>query len=215
VVAAKGGVAKDSSDVLVYFEPLGEAGTRAQAELRAATTPVSMMHARMIQKNKTFSPHLLAVTVGTVVDFPNLDPIFHNAFSNFEGQIFDLSLYAPGTNKSILFKRPGIVRIFCNIHPTMSAVVAVLDSPYWAITDRHGSYRVTGVPAGRYRMHVFNERATHEALSALETELSIGGTRTVTIPRISVPVANYLPAPHKNKYGQDYPAEINDYGIPK
>ena len=73
--------------------------------------------AEMIQKGKTFSPHVLAVTLGTVVDFPNYDPIFHNAFSNYDGQIFDIGLYPPGTTRSIAFRREGVVRVFCNIHP--------------------------------------------------------------------------------------------------
>src|SRR5580698_8826482 len=68
------------------------------------------------QKGKTFLPHILAITAGTVVDFPNDDPIFHNAFSNYNGQIFDLSLYPPGSTRNVRFTRPGVVRIFCNIH---------------------------------------------------------------------------------------------------
>ena len=89
-------------------------------------------HARLIQKDKTFTPHVLAIETGTTVDFPNYDPIFHNAFSNFSGQLFDIGLYAPGSSRSFRFQRSGMVRIFCNIHPAMSAVILVVDTPYFA-----------------------------------------------------------------------------------
>ena len=79
--------------------------------------------ARMLQKDKTFTPHVLAISTGSVVDLPNLDPIFHSAFSSYSGQIFDVGLYPPGTNRAVRFTRPGVVRVFCNIHPTMSAVI--------------------------------------------------------------------------------------------
>src|SRR5271170_2310684 len=101
---------EDFSGVVIWLETPGK-----------KLTPVPSEHVRMIQKDKRFSPHVLAVDVGSTVDFPNLDPIFHNAFSNFDGQIFDLTLYPPGTSRSVHFKHPGVVRIFCNIHPTMSA----------------------------------------------------------------------------------------------
>ena len=80
--------------------------------------------------------------MGSTVDFPNLDPIFHNAFSNFSGQPFDIGLYAPGTSKSETFKHPGIVRVFCNIHPTMSAIIAVLTTPWYAATDATGKFTI-------------------------------------------------------------------------
>ncbi len=92
--------------------------------------------AEMIQKGKRFLPHLLAIDVGTVINFPNYDPIFHNAFSNYDGEIFDVGLYPPGTSRSIEFKREGIVRVFCNIHPAMSAVIVVLKSPYFAVSTK-------------------------------------------------------------------------------
>jgi len=79
--------------------------------------------AEMVQRDKRFTPHVLAIAVGTTVEFPNYDPIFHNAFSNYDGQVFDVGLYPPGTTRSILFKKEGIVRIFCNIHPSMSAII--------------------------------------------------------------------------------------------
>src|ERR1022692_2211759 len=110
----------DFSGVVVWLEPVnGKAAVPANG------------HARMVQKDKTFTPHILAVGLGTTVEFPNFDPIFHNAFSNYDGKVFDIGLYPPGTSRSVTFSRAGIVRVFCNIHATMSAVIAVLDTPYY------------------------------------------------------------------------------------
>src|SRR3984957_649200 len=90
------------------------------------------------QQNKHFLPHVLAVPVGASVDFPNFDPIFHSAFSNYSGQTFDVGLYKPGTSKTVVFTRPGIVRVLCDIHPTMSAVIAALDTPWFAVSRASG-----------------------------------------------------------------------------
>ena len=88
-------------------------------EIAHPVVPIPEKHAVMLQKNKTFTPHVLPVIAGTKIDFPNEDPIFHNAFSTYSGQIFDVGLYPPGTSKTVRFQRPGIVRVFCNIHPAM------------------------------------------------------------------------------------------------
>ena len=84
------------------------------------------MHAVLRQKNKAFEPHLLVVTIGSNVEFPNDDPWFHNVFSLFNGKRFDLGLYEAGTTRTVHFEREGVSYIFCNIHPEMSAVVVVL-----------------------------------------------------------------------------------------
>jgi len=160
--------------------------------------------AEMIQKNKRFTPHLLAITVGATVDFPNYDPIFHNAFSNYDGQIFDVGLYPPGTSKSILFRKEGVVRIFCNIHPAMSAVIVVLKSPYFATSAKNGAFTITDVPPGSYRLHVFHERATQKTLDGLTRTVDVS-SGVVNLPKISVSESGYLLLPHKNKYGKDYP----------
>ncbi|HEX4164328.1 MAG TPA: hypothetical protein VHZ55_02550 [Bryobacteraceae bacterium] len=173
-------------------------------------------HAQMLQKNKTFSPHILAIPTGTSVDFPNLDPIFHNAFSNFEGQIFDVALYPPGSSKTVRFDRPGIVRVFCNIHPTMSAIIVVVDSSHIAMTDHEGHYLFPMVTPGKYQIHFFHERATPETLDALDKTITVSG-ETLELPSIAISEAGYLPVAHKNKYGQDYRAGASDsdsYSLP-
>jgi plastocyanin len=181
----------DYSGVVVWLEPI------------AGAPAVDRKKAEMVQKGKRFTPHILPVTVGTTVDFPNYDPIFHNAFSNYDGQIFDVGLYPPGTSRSILFRREGIVRIFCNIHPTMSAVIVVLKSPYFAVSSKNGQFAIPNVPSGTYRLHVFHERATQQTLDALTKTVEVSSE--LELPSISVSESGYLLVPHKNKYGKDYP----------
>ena len=157
------------------------------------------------QKGKTFLPHILAITAGTVVDFPNDDPIFHNAFSSYNGQIFDLTLYPPGTTRSVHFTRPGVVRVFCNIHASMSAVIVVLKTPYFAVSNRDGTFAMRDVLAGNYELSVFHERATEASLRALDQHITISDSDVELAP-ISVSETGYLPAPHSNKYGKPYSA---------
>lgn len=163
----------------------------------------------MAQKNKTFQPHVLAIQVGTAVDFPNYDPIFHNAFSTYDGRVFDLGLYPPGTSRRVLFDRPGIVRVFCNIHESMSALIAVLPTPWFCVTPRTGSVTIPRVPAGEYVVHFFHERALPEVIENLSRKIVVGpdGAQLETI-RISE--AGYLPMPRKNKYGLDYVPDMQD-----
>jgi plastocyanin len=183
----------DYSGVVVWLEPVS--GT--------APLPAAAHHAEMLQKNKTFSPHVLAITVGTTVDFPNRDFIFHNAFSNYNGEIFDIGLYPPRTTKSTVFTRAGVVRVFCNIHPTMSAVIVVLKSPYFSVSDRNGAVRIADVPPGSYRLHVFHERATEQTLAALSRIVEVPDD-SLQLTAISVSESGYLQLPHKNKFGRDY-----------
>ena len=190
----------DYSGVVVWLEPVS--GT--------APIPTAAHHAEMLQKNKTFSPHVLAITVGTTVDFPNRDFIFHNAFSNYNGEIFDIGLYPPRTTKSTVFTRAGVVRVFCNIHPTMSAVIVVLKSPYFAVSDRNGVVHIPDVPAGSYRLHIFHERATEQTLATLSRTIEVPDDG-LQLPAISVSESGYLQLPHKNKFGRDY-APVPDSG---
>jgi len=187
---------KDYSGVVVWLEALN--GTA----LRAASG--ESKSAQMIQKNKRFTPHVLAIPVGSAVSFPNFDPIFHNAFSNFNGQIFDVGLYKPGSSRTVEFKREGFVRVFCNIHPQMSAVIVVLKTPYFAATDKAGAFRIPDVPAGQYELHVFHERATSETLRALDRKLTVENA-ALEVPPVALSESGYLQVEHKNKFGKDYP----------
>ncbi len=169
------------------------------------------IRSRMIQKNKTFSPHVLAIPVGSIVDLPNLDPIFHNAFSNFNGQVFDVGLYPPGKSRPVRFRQAGVVRVFCNIHPAMSAVIVVLDTPYFAVSNTSGRYRIENVPDGKYQVHLFHERATPDELAALGST-TIVSSQNSTIAPIRISEAGYIPAPHTNKFGRQYPPDAEQDG---
>ena len=179
-------------------------------ERRAGTPiPIQPKTAQMAQKKKRFVPPVLAVPAGSTVSFPNFDPIFHNAFSNFAGQVFDVGLYPPGTDQKVRFRQPGIVRVFCNIHPAMSAVIVVLNTPYMAVSNLDGSFHIGEVEPGEYRLDVFHERATDQTLSALTRNLTIGND-PVLLPPLEISESGYIQTPHKNKYGKEYPAVIED-----
>ncbi|MBV8846960.1 MAG: hypothetical protein JO307_29480 [Bryobacterales bacterium] len=191
----------DFSGVVIWLEPLnGKAALPPQA------------HARMIQKSKTFTPHILAVPVGATVDFPNFDPIFHNVFSTYDGQQFDLTLYPPGKSKSVTFARAGIVRVFCNIHSSMSAVIAVLDTPYFDTSKKDGSFVMRDVPVGEYRIHVFHERATQSTLAELTRVVNVAGD-SVDLAPIMISETGYLAIPHLNKFGREYSPAPDDDGV--
>jgi plastocyanin len=107
------------------------------------------------QRQISFSPTVLVVRVGTAVEFPNNDKVFHNVFSFRDGKKFDLGMYPIGTSKRIVFDRPGLARLFCNIHPNMAAYVMAVDTPYYAISDDQGVFTMAGVPAGTYTYHAW------------------------------------------------------------
>ena len=118
--------------------------------------------ATMDQRNERFVPYVLAITVGTTVDFPNSDNIYHNVFS-LKAPRFDLGRYAAGRSKSVRFDRPGIVRVFCEIHSHMSAFILVFNHRYFAVTSADGRYQISRVPSGRYTLVAWNEGAIRES----------------------------------------------------
>jgi plastocyanin len=116
----------------------------------------------MDQHNETFVPHVLAITTGTTVDFPNSDKFYHNVFSLSKAAKFDLGRYAAGRAKSITFDRAGIVRVFCEIHSHMNAFILVFSHPFFAMTDAEGRYRIDNVPPGTYNVIAWNEGTPSE-----------------------------------------------------
>ena len=111
----------------------------------------------MDQRDERFVPRVLAITVGSIVDFPNNDRTYHNVFSLSEARSFDLGRYAAGRSKAVRFERPGVVRVFCDIHSHMSAFILVFAHRFFAVTDDEGRYRLDGVPPGTYTLAVWNE----------------------------------------------------------
>ena len=129
----------------------------------AAFPDVEPLHASMDQRNETFIPHVLAITAGTTVDFPNSDKTYHNVFSISKARSFDLGRYAAGRSKAVRFDRPGIVRVFCEIHSHMNAFILVFSHRYFAVTGPDGRYQIPRVPAGRYTLDAWNEGTVRES----------------------------------------------------
>lgn len=141
---------------------------------KAKPVPKAMMD----QKDKTFVPHVLIVTTGTTVEFPNNDVVFHNVFAYYDAKRFDLGMYPRGKSKQVTFDKPGVVAILCSVHSEMSAYIYVTDSPFYALTDRRGSFRIKDVPPGDYLL-----RAWHESGSTYVQRISV---RAGTSPNLKI-----------------------------
>jgi plastocyanin len=187
--------AHEAGNVVLWLTPIDSPSMGISA---AQTSP----HVRLVQKNKSFEPHVLVVPVGSLVAFPNRDPFFHNVFSLFEGKRFDLGLYEAGSTRDVHFDKAGVSYIFCNIHPEMSAVVIAVETPYYATSDARGEITIPDVPAGRYTLRVWYEAALTETLNSMTREITVSEDNVAlgTLRLASVKVARS----HKNKYGREY-----------
>ena len=138
-------------------ETAGKPVQYAVVWLDAATSQPYVQTAKVTldQRNLAFSPSVLVVRVGTAIDFPNHDKVFHNVFSFRDGKKFDLGMYPTGTSKRLVFDQPGLARLFCNIHPNMAAYVMALDTPYYGVTDERGAFTIPDVPPGTYTYHAW------------------------------------------------------------
>jgi plastocyanin len=183
---AREGVAPATA--VVYAEPLDASAARAPRRIALG------------QKNKTFQPRVLAVPVGSTVEFPNNDLIFHNVFSLSGPQPFDLGLYRAGDSRSRTFDDPGTYRVFCNIHPQMTAVILVTPSPLTTMASADGRFTLD-LPPGRYRLTAVSERA-----SAVTAELT-SSEGASSAPDLTLDESKWVFTQHKNKYGKDYPKE--------
>ena len=152
----------------------------------------------MTMKGKAFTPHVSVVAVGSTVVFPNEDPILHNVFSVSGENRFDLDLYKRPKSGSWTFEHPGVVRVYCNIHPQMSAVVLVRDNPWFTKAGQDGSFELADLPAGRYVL-----RAWHERGGEAEKEITVTAKSEATVP-LALDASGYKRVPHKNKFGKDY-----------
>ena len=179
------------------------------SDTNSSSQPAARQHYTLIQKNKQFNPHILVIPTGSSVDFPNLDPFFHNVFSLFNGKRFDLGLYEAHTQRSVQFDRDGISYIFCNIHPEMGAVIITLSTPYYATSSRDGSVVLHNVPPGSYRLHVWAENVPNDRLEALSRDVSAGQQNT-DLGVISVETSGDVMNHHKNKFGESYTPVAKD-----
>jgi plastocyanin len=198
-VATANGAPRANRDARVVFWLTPLAGQPSPHPI----TPDESPHATLVQKNKVFEPHVLAVQVGSQVDFPNRDPFFHNVFSLFNGKRFDLGLYEAGSTRIVHFDRAGICYIFCNIHPQMSAVIVVVDTPYFAVSDSRGEVAIPQVPPGQYQLNLWEEHCAPKALAELSRQITVEGDATV-LGVIHLHESDQPVAAHLNKYGTQY-----------
>ena len=183
-MVARGGVAPAAA--VVYAEPIDAPATRAPKRFT------------LTQKNKTFQPHVLAVPLGSTVDFPNNDPIYHNVFSLSGPQPFDLGLYRAGDTRPRTFTSPGTYRVFCNIHPQMSAIVVVAPSAFTTLAAPDGRFTLD-LPPGRFRLTALSERTAPVSIEIASTQ---GAS---SAPELTLDESTWAFAQHKNKFGKDYP----------
>ena len=184
VLEKDGKRAQDSDDAVVWVEG-------PKVRVRPAGATVTM-------KSKAFVPRVTVVSVGGKVEFPNQDSIFHNVFSVSGENRFDLELYKKPKSGFKVFEQPGVVRIYCNIHPQMSGFVLVRDNPFWARVSADGSFSIPDVPAGTWVLKAWHERSGESAQTVHVTET--GALQA----SFSLDASKYKRAPHKNKFGKDY-----------
>lgn len=141
---------RPTSDVVVSVEGLPQENLKSQSSDSKSKRPL------MDQRKRKFIPPVLAVRVGTTVDFPNNDDVWHNIYSTSEPKKFDLGLYPPGKSRSVTFDRVGMARILCNVHPHMEAYIVVKGHPYFSAADKQGNYRLNAVPLGKYRLELWH-----------------------------------------------------------
>jgi plastocyanin len=183
-------------------EDVGQAVVWLSARRLPKAAPVQ---AEITTAEKQLSPHVLVVSVGSTVSFPNHDPFNHNVFSLSEENPFDLGLYGRGEIRSVRFTQAGIVQVYCNVHAQMSALVVVRDNPYFSQPGSDGSFSLPAVPPGEYQLHLWHERAPEMV-------------RSLTVPPGGIPALKleldargYRFKPHLNKFGQPYPQQGRRY----
>jgi plastocyanin len=172
----------------------------------ARAVPVTPMTARIVTSDKEFKPRVVVVTAGSTVEFPNSDPFDHNVFSLSQEGLFDLGLYGRGMAKSTGFTRPGIIRVYCNVHAQMSAFVVVRDSPFYAQPGGDGSFSIGPVPPGSYTL-----RAWHERASELPPQTVQVGASGLSRLEFQLDARGYKFVQHLNKFGQPYPTRGRRY----
>lgn len=176
-----------ANETLVWLDTVGRAPKRPGSTFTMTT------------RGKAFLPHVIAIPAGSTIRFPNEDPISHNLFSLTPGNAFDLGLYRRGNGKTQKFETPGVVNIYCNVHPDMSAVVHVMNTPWYGFTDAQGNYSFD-VPPGRYRVSAWNEQG-----GSTSTELEIASDGSVTgATLLTIDGRNFRAGQHTNKHGKAY-----------
>lgn len=168
VLAVEGIRLADVGPLVVYLEPTGD-------EARRPAAPTERVH----QKDATFSPGFLAITVGQTVEMRNDDAIYHNVFSVSKPNDFDLGIYPSGQSRAVTFRHPGVVRTYCSIHESMRGTIFVSPSPHFATLDGAGRFSIRGIPPGTHRVRTWCERLPDATATV---EVRAGRTTNVELP---------------------------------
>jgi plastocyanin len=190
VVVMKDGAAKSNHNgVVVYLKGVPN-----------ALPDTSKLVYRVYQREKQFTPAVSVALLGSSIEFPNDDNIFHNVFSLSKALRFDLGLYKSGASKAVKAKKLGVIDVYCNIHPQMAAKVLVLDTKYYAITEADGQFRIQGVPPGSYELVAWHRRGKEvsqrvtigaERKSELRVEVVEGDERERHLRKDGTPYGRY------------------------
>lgn len=156
------------------------------------------------QKEKQFEPRVAVVPTGSTVGFPNYDRVFHNVFSLSTPKSFDLGLYRKGKSKSVSFDRPGLVQVYCNIHPHMAAYLMVVDSRRHAVADESGKIMLHDIPVGRQTVRGWNVRA---GMWSRQVQVRPGRLSSLSV---ELDITSWRETPHLNKHGKEYPPPDDD-----
>jgi len=162
--------------------------------------------AEILTRRREFVPRVAVVTPGSAVRFPNHDSFNHNVFSLSEEAPFDLGLYGRNEVRATAFTRPGVIRVYCNVHATMSAFVVVVPEQLFARPAADGSFSIVNVPPGRYTLRAWHERAAQ----VIEREITVTAQGTDLVA-LTLDASGFRPEPHLNKYGQPYRAAGRRY----
>ncbi|MCB1554288.1 MAG: hypothetical protein KDJ14_10835 [Xanthomonadales bacterium] len=184
----------ETTEAVVYFRPTA-----------AFAPPAALPTTQMATRRKEFVPRVLAITPGTEVRFPNLDPILHNAFSGSPGNIFDTGVYGNGEGSSHVFESAGLVKVYCNVHHSMNATILVLDTPWFTRPDAQGRFRLQDLPEGPGDLVVYHDRT-----SPWQQRIEVGATAAEPL-QIHLELTRRKVPPHMNKFGKPY-GRRNDAG---
>ena len=176
----------DLGAAVIYLEGTGAAATPAAVDITI--------------NDKVYRPRVVVIPIGSTERFPNTDPFDHNVFSVTEPNQFDLGLYGRGAAKTHTFTHPGLVRVYCNVHPRMVAYVVVMANRYYAQPGVDGSFTIENVLPGHYKLHVWHERISAEIVK----DVIVTATGAADL-RVALDARGYKWRDHKNKDGQEYP----------
>lgn len=193
ILERPGEPSEDLGNVVVYLEPIGATARR----------PVATSNTGITLQSRQFQPHVRVVTEGSKIEFKNEDPFSHNVFSKMNGG-FDTGVYGRGKVRENVFTEPGVYPLYCNVHPRMTAYVVALRTPYYTQAAGDGRFALEDVVPGRYRMHVWHDRANEEI-----KDLTVPGAGIKNM-RVELDARGYKYVQHKNKFGKDYTSASGD-----